>query len=66
MAGVALMGTPEIYFQVREGSFEADDSFADAKLRSNLGIWVDRFVDWIDRFGARQAEQQDKPAADAA
>lgn len=66
MAGVALMGAPEIYFQVREGSFDADGGFADAKLRSNLLIWVERFSEWIDRFAAPRAAVDNEPKASAA
>lgn len=55
--GVALMGTPEVYFQSRPGAIADDHSITDERLRSNLNIWVDRFTDWIARFAApRQAE----------
>lgn len=56
MTGIALMGTPEIYFQIRPDSFDEAGNFADGKMKSNLSIWVDRFSDWIARFAAKTGE----------
>lgn len=52
--GLALMGAPEIYFQSRPGSIDDDGSITDERIRTNLGIWVERFTDWIGRFAAPQ------------
>ena len=52
--GVALMGRPEIYFQSRPGAIDDDYNITDERLRSNLGIWVDRFTDWIGVFARPQ------------
>jgi len=59
MTGIALMGTPEVYFQSRPGSIEDDYTIADERMRTNLSIWVDRFSDWIGRFAEpREATQE--------
>lgn len=50
--GVALMGSPEVYFQSRPGSIDEDYTITDERVRTNLGIWVERFTDWIGRFAA--------------
>lgn len=50
MLGVALMGTPEVYFQSRPEAIDAEGNFTDERIRTNLGIFIDRFVDWIGRF----------------
>ena len=59
MTGIALMGTPEIYFQSRPGAIGDDLSITDERMRTNLGIWVDRFSDWIGRFAQPRAESED-------
>ncbi len=48
--GLALMGAPEIYFQSRPGAIDDDGNITDDRIRTNLGIWVERFTDWIGRF----------------
>ena len=59
MTGIALMGTPEVYFQSRPGSIEDDYTIADERMRTNLSIWVDRFSDWIGRFAEpREATEE--------
>jgi chromate reductase len=59
MTGIALMGTPEIYFQSRPGAIDDDNNITDERLRTNLSIWVDRFSDWIGRFAApREATEE--------
>jgi len=59
MTGIALMGTPEVYFQSRPGSIEDDYTVADERMRTNLSIWVDRFSDWIGRFAEpREATEE--------
>jgi chromate reductase len=52
MTGAALMGTPEIYFQSRPGAIDDDGNFSDERVRTNMGIWVERFSEWIGRFAA--------------
>lgn len=52
--GLALMGAPEIYFQSRPGSIDDDGNITDERIRTNLGIWVERFTDWVGRFAAPQ------------
>lgn len=52
VVGVALMGRPEIYFQSRPGAIDEDLNFTDDRVRTNLNIWVDQFVQWIGRFAA--------------
>jgi len=57
VVGVALMGRPEIYFQSRPGAIDDNLEFTDERIRSNLLIWVDQFVQWIGRFATpREAE----------
>lgn len=62
--GVALMGSPEIYFQSRPGAIDDDGNITDERIRTNLNIWVDRFGDWIGRFATpRQAEVERQESA---
>jgi chromate reductase len=64
MTGVALMGTPEIYFQSRPGAIAEDYTITDERMRTNLGIWVDRFSDWIGRFAEpREAVEERRRTA---
>ncbi|WP_421759562.1 NADPH-dependent FMN reductase [Devosia sp.] len=67
MIGLTLMGTPEIYFQSRPGAFDDDGNVADDRIRTNLGIWVDRFVEWIAKTGTpRRALEEVERASSAA
>lgn len=57
--GLALMGAPEIYFQSRPGSIDDDGNISDERIRTNLGIWAERFTDWIGRFATpRQSVEE--------
>lgn len=55
--GVALMGSPEIYFQSRPGAIDDDGNITDERIRTNLNIWVDRFGEWIGRFAAPRQDE---------
>jgi len=57
MTGVALMGTPEIYFQSRPGAIDENLTFTDERIRTNMGLWVDRFSEWIGRFAKPRAAE---------
>ena len=57
VTGMALMGSPEIYFQSRPGAIDEDFNFTDERVRTNLNIWVDRFSDWIGRFAEPRAAE---------
>ncbi len=60
VVGVALMGRPEIYFQSRPGAIDDELNFADERVKTNLNIWVEQFVQWIGRFAvARAVEIED-------
>lgn len=59
VVGVALMGRPEIYFQSRPGAIDDDLEFTDERVKTNLNIWVDQFVQWIARFAPARAELPD-------
>ena len=63
--GLALMGAPEIYFQSRPGAIDDDGNITDERIRTNLGIWVERFTDWVGRFAAPQqtAEEIERKTA---
>ena len=54
--GIALMGAPEIYFQSRPGAFDDEGNIVDERVRSNLGVWVDRFTDWIAKVGTPRVD----------
>jgi len=57
VVGVAVMGRPEIYFQSRPGAIDDALNFTDERVKTNLNIWVDQFVQWIGRFAEpRSAE----------
>lgn len=61
VVGVALMGRPEIYFQSRPGAIDDELNFTDERVKTNLNIWVDQFVQWIRRFAVvRPVEVQDE------
>jgi chromate reductase len=61
VVGVALMGRPEIYFQSRPGAIDDELNFTDERVKTNLNIWVDQFVQWIGRFAvARVVEVEDE------
>jgi chromate reductase len=61
VVGVALMGRPEIYFQSRPGAIDDELNFTDERVKTNLNIWVDQFVQWIGRFAvARLVEVEDE------
>ena len=66
--GMALMGTPEVYFQSRPGAIDEAGNFTDERVRTNLTIFIERFSDWIARFAvAREADAApDAPLRDAA
>ena len=55
MMGMALMGTPEIYFQSRPGAIDDDLTITDERVRNNLHAWVDKFVGWIGLVGETEA-----------
>lgn len=57
MLGLVLMGTPEIYFQSRPGAFDEEGNVTDDRVRTNLGIWVNRFTDWISRFATPRTDE---------
>jgi chromate reductase len=57
VVGVALMGRPEIYFQSRPGAIDDELNFTDERVRTNLNIWVDQFVQWIGRFATPRAAE---------
>lgn len=63
MMGLALMGTPEIYFQSRPGAFDDNGEITDERVRTNLMIWVDRFSEWIARFATPAAETAARKAS---
>ena len=55
VVGVALMGRPEIYFQSRPGAIDDAFNITDERMKTNLNIWVDQFVQWIGRFAQPRA-----------
>jgi chromate reductase len=55
--GVALMGRPEIYFQSRPGAIDDELNFTDERVKTNLSIWVEQFVQWIGRFAEPRAAE---------
>ncbi|MDB5541377.1 MAG: hypothetical protein JWQ89_3104 [Devosia sp.] len=63
--GLALMGAPEVYFQSRPGAIDDEGSITDERVRTNLGIWVERFTDWIARFATprRSLEEIERKTA---
>lgn len=60
VVGVALMGRPEIYFQSRPGAIDDEFNFTDERMKSNLNIWVDQFVQWIGRFAEPRVAAEDE------
>jgi chromate reductase len=59
VVGVALMGRPEIYFQSRPGAIDDELNFTDERVKTNLNIWVDQFVQWIGRFASPRVVEND-------
>jgi len=62
VVGVALMGRPEIYFQSRPGAIDDELNFTDERVKTNLTIWVEQFVQWIERFAPARAAEMRKSA----
>ena len=48
--GVALMGRPEVYQQLKPGLIDENFGITDERNRKFLADWVDDFVTWIARF----------------
>jgi chromate reductase len=59
--GAALLGRPEVYFHTRPDAIDEHGTFTDERVRTNLGIFIDRFVEWIGRF----AETTEEDAVEA-
>jgi chromate reductase, NAD(P)H dehydrogenase (quinone) len=49
---VPTMGQPEVFFQVREGMFDAEGNLVSADGVKLLQRWMDRYVAWVERFVA--------------
>lgn len=48
--GFLVMGQPEVYFQWRPGLIDDRHEITDDQTRAFIAGFVDRFVDWVDRF----------------
>ena len=49
---VPTMGQPEVFFQAREGTFDAEGNLVSADATKLLQRWMDRYVAWVKRFAA--------------
>jgi chromate reductase len=62
--GAALLGRPEVYFQSKPDSIDEAGNVTDERVRTNLGIFIDRFVEWIGKFAEpREAVTEDRKAS---
>ena len=48
--GMLPMSTPEAYLVHHEGMFDPDGRLADPDTERFLASYVERFVEWVDRF----------------
>ncbi len=48
--GIAVMGTPEIYFQMKPDLIDDEARVVDERTRLFLEVWVQRFEAWVGRF----------------
>jgi chromate reductase len=48
--GVALMGTPEVYFQTKPGLIDDNYEITDDNTRAFLQDYMDRFANWVARI----------------
>jgi chromate reductase, NAD(P)H dehydrogenase (quinone) len=52
---VIIMGQPELYLHWKEGRIEDEGLIVDEPVRKRVEAYLDRFVLWVERVGARQA-----------
>jgi chromate reductase len=60
--GVALMGRPEVYFQMKPGLIDDGDTVVDERSKAFLTTWVNAFTGWIARFAEGRQVQEDVAA----
>jgi chromate reductase len=48
---VQTMTQPEVFFQVREGTFDEAGNLTSPDATKLLQRWMDRYVAWVKRFG---------------
>jgi chromate reductase len=52
---VIIMGQPELYLHWKEGMIDGDGLIADEAVKKRLEAFLDRFVLWVERVGAKPA-----------
>jgi chromate reductase len=52
--GFVVMGQPEVYLQFNPGLIDEHFEVTDEQSRGFLENFVDKFVDWIERYGERR------------
>ena len=55
--GIALLGRPEVYFQYKEGVFDADHTVTDPQAKQVLVGFVDAFGGWLEKLGVSAARR---------
>ena len=53
--GIALLGRPEVYFQYKDGVFDADHNVTDPAAKQILVGFVDAFAGWVAKLGVSAA-----------
>ena len=44
------MGQPEVFLQVREGTFDEGGNLISPDATKLLQRWMDRYAEWVKRF----------------
>ncbi|NMJ39841.1 NAD(P)H-dependent oxidoreductase [Roseomonas sp. JC162] len=52
MLNVAVLPSPEVFLQFKEGLIAEDGSIADERTAKFLQGWMDRYAAWVRRFAA--------------
>ena len=47
---VPTMGQPEVFLQVREGTFDEGGNLISPDATKLLQRWMDRYAEWVKRF----------------
>ncbi len=50
-----MMGQPELYLHWKEGMIDADAQVADEAVKKRVNAFLDRYLLWVERVGAKGA-----------
>ncbi|MBK5186881.1 MAG: NAD(P)H-dependent oxidoreductase [Gemmatimonadaceae bacterium] len=50
-----MMGQPELYLHWKDGLLDAEGRVSDDVVRKRMELFLERFVQWVERVGAKSA-----------